>query len=58
MFFQFQNKAARLNCLEMQTSKKSLSVVYYSFLTDVWPSRFFSLGFKNKLSDAWWCWLK
>ena len=35
MFFQFQNKAARLNCLEMQTSKKSLSVVYYSFLTDV-----------------------
>ena len=46
-FFQFQNKATRLIYLENWKSKRSLSAVYCSFLTDFWPNRFLSWGSKN-----------
>ena len=55
MFFQFQNKAARL--LEKQKIKQSLNVFYVvnavsTLTSDLWPSTFFSQGCKNNLSDT------
>ena len=44
MFFHFKNKTARLNGLERCKSKKGFIVVYCSFFTDFWPSRFLSWG--------------
>ena len=46
MFFRFQNKAERLNCLEKWKSKGTC------LLTDFWLSRFHSQGCENKLPDA------